>query len=63
MDSIFKGTALTALDLDQYPQASLKNKMGTFDEVDIHKSYAHTKLKDEETVTITIILRHIGRKI
>ena len=32
VESIFGGTGLTALDINHYPQASLKNQIGSFDE-------------------------------
>ena len=46
MEGMFKGTCLTELDLDQDPQAVLKNKMGNFDEADLHKYYAPAQGKD-----------------
>ena len=39
VEGMFTDTGLTSLDLYQDPQAALKNKMGNFDEDDIHKSY------------------------
>ena len=39
MEYMFKGTGLTALYLDQDPQAALKNKMGNFDEAYLQKAY------------------------
>ena len=49
---MFEDTGLKALDLDQDPQDTLKNKMGNFDETDIYKVYAQAQVKDDETVTI-----------
>ena len=43
---MFKGTGLQALDLDQYPQGTMKNIMGNFYEADIQKSYAWAQGKD-----------------
>ena len=40
MEGMFEGTGLTALDLDQDPQAALKNKIVNFNEADIQKAYA-----------------------
>ena len=40
---MFKGTYLTALDLDQDPQVALKNQMVTFCEADLQKTYACAK--------------------
>ena len=37
MEVMFEDTGITALYLDQYPQAALKNKMGNFDEADLQK--------------------------
>ena len=62
MEGMFEGTGLTSLYLYQEPQAVLKNKMGNFDEADLHKAYAQDKGKDYETVTISSISRQIGRK-
>ena len=39
MEVMFEGTGLTALYLDQDPQAALKNKMGNFDEAYLQKAY------------------------
>ena len=63
MESMLEGTGLTSLDIYQDPQAALKNQMGTFDEVDIHKACARAQVKDYETVTITSISHQIGRKL
>ena len=38
MESIFEGTGITALDIDQDTQASLKNQMVTFDESNLQKA-------------------------
>ena len=57
MESMFKGTGLTNLDLDQDPQSDLNNQMGTFYETDIHKAYASSQGKDDDTVTIANISR------
>ena len=53
MESMFKGTGLTALDLYQDPQYDLKNKIGNFYEADLHKAYDWAPGKDNETVIIT----------
>ena len=45
---MFKVTGLTALYLDQDPQAALKNKMGNFDEAYIQKAYAWAQGKYEK---------------
>ena len=50
---MFKGTGITALDLDQGLQAALKNQ----------KSYARSQVKDNETVNIASISHHIGIKL
>ena len=63
MEGMFRGTGITALDLDQDPQASLKNKMGNFDESDLQKAYAQAQSKYDETITIASRSQHIGRKI
>ena len=63
MESMFEGTGLTAMDLDQDPKDYLNNQMGTFDEVDIQKSYARAQVKDDETITIASRSRQIGRKM
>ena len=52
MKGMFDGTSFTVLDIYQYPQAMLKNKMGKFNEEDIQKSDAWAQGKDDETVTI-----------
>ena len=52
MEDMLGGTGITALYLDQYPQAALDNKMGNFDEADIHKDYARAQVKYDQTVTI-----------
>ena len=59
---MFKGTGLTELNLNQEPQADLKNKMGNFYETDLHKVYAWAQGKYDETVTIASRLRQIGSK-
>ena len=61
MEGMFKGTCLTELDLDQDPQAALKNKIGNFYEADIQKAYARVQWKDDETVTITSISLKLGK--
>ena len=38
MEGMFEGTGLMELYLDQDPQDVLNNKMGNFDEVDLHKA-------------------------
>ena len=53
MESMFKGTGITALDLDQGLQAALKNQ----------KSYARSQGKYDETLTIASISRQIRRKL
>ena len=63
MKSMFKGTYLTALDLDQDPQVALKNQMVTFCEADLQKTYACAKVQDKEKVTIESRSRHTGRKL
>ena len=35
MGDMFEGTVITELDLDQYPRATLKNKMDAFDDSDL----------------------------
>ena len=40
MEGMFEGTGVKALELDQDPQAALKNKMRNFHEADHQKSYA-----------------------
>ena len=57
-----EGTCITALNLDQEPQTELRKKMGTFDEVDLQKSYVLEQCKYDETVTIASRSRQIGRK-
>ena len=52
---MFEGNGITALYLNQDPQAVLKNKMGRFDEAYIHKSYARVQGKYAETVTFASI--------
>ena len=49
---MFEGTGITALDLNQEPQAVLKNDMGKFYQSYLHKAYAQAWGKDYETVTI-----------
>ena len=51
---MFKGPGLTALDLDQDPQAVLKNKMRNFDEAYLQKSYTRAQGKYDGTVIIPI---------
>ena len=62
-EGILEGTGITALDLDHYPKAMLKNKMGNFDEEDIHKANARAQGKYDETVTIASRSRQMGRKL
>ena len=62
-EGMFKNTVIAALDLDQDTQAALNNKMGSFDEADLHKSYAREQDKDDETVTIASRSHQIVRKI
>ena len=50
---MFKGTGLTALELDQDPYATLNKKMGGFDEADLRKAYSRAQVKDDETVIIS----------
>ena len=45
MESMFKVTGITALDLDQDPQAALKNKMEIFDKAYLQKAYARAQGK------------------
>ena len=52
MEGMFRGTGITELDLDQDPQASLKNKTGKFDKAYIQKPYAQAQGKYDEIVTI-----------
>ena len=59
---MFEGTGLTALDLYQDSQASLKNKMANFDEADPQKAYDLSQGKDDETVRISSGSCQIGRK-
>ena len=40
MELMFEGTGIIEQYLYQDPQATLKNKMGNFDKVDIHRAYA-----------------------
>ena len=63
MESMSEGKGLTALYIDQKPQAALKNQMGTFDEVDLQKSCARAQRKYYETVTIVSRSRHIIRQL
>ena len=60
---MFEGNGITALYLNQDPQAVLKNKMGRFDEACIRKSYARVQGKYAETVTFASIKHQIGRKL
>ena len=62
MEIMLEGTGLTELDLDQDPQASLKNKMGNFDEVGLQKAYTWAHGKHDKTVTIANRSRQIGSK-
>ena len=62
MEGMFEGTVLTALYIDQDPQAVLKNKMGNFDEAYLQKYYARAQGKDDEKVTIASISLQIGKK-
>ena len=63
MEGMFKGTGLTDLNLYQDPQAALNKKMGNFDEGDIQKDYVRAQGKYNETVIISSISCHIGRKL
>ena len=63
MKGVFEGTGFIAFDLDEDPQAALKEEMGDFDEADLHKVFAQSHGKYIETVTIASISRHIGRKL
>ena len=63
MEDMLQATGLTTIDLYQYPQAALKNKIGNFDKADLQKSYAWSQGKDNETVIISIRSRQIGRKL
>ena len=49
---MFEGTCIMVLDLYQEPQAVLKNKMGNFDDADLHKYYVRAQDKYDEIVTI-----------
>ena len=51
------------MDLDQYPQAALKNKMGNFDKADLQKDYSWEQGKDDAKLTIASISHQIGRKL
>ena len=62
-EAMFKGTCIAEFDLDQDPQSALKNKMGNFDEADIHQTYSQSQGKDDETLTIASRLCQIGKKI
>ena len=48
MGSMFEGTGLMVLDLDQDPQVSSTNKMGNFYETDLQKAYAQSQGKNEK---------------
>ena len=63
MEGMFRSTYITELDLDQDTQATLKKKMGNFDEEDLQKYYARAQGKDDETSTPASTSRQIGRKI
>ena len=63
MEGMFKITGLTALYLDQDPQAVLENKMGNCDKADLQKSYAQAQGKGYETSAISSIPRQVGRKL
>ena len=63
MECIFESTGLTSLDLDQEPQAALKNKMGNFVEAYLQKSYAWALGKGNEPVNIARRSRQIGMKL
>ena len=52
MEGMFEGPGLTALDLDQDPQAVLKNKMRNFDEAYLQKAYTRAQGKYDGTVII-----------
>ena len=55
MEIMLKSTGLKTIDLERYPQASLKNKMGNFYEADIQKAYAPAQGKYNESVIIASI--------
>ena len=40
MESMFKVTGIIELDLDKYPQDTMNNKIGNFDEANINNAYA-----------------------
>ena len=63
VDSMFNCTGIMALDIDQDPQFTLKNQMGTFDEADHQRSYADAQVKYDETVTISSMPFQIRRKL
>ena len=63
MEGTFQGTGFTELDLDQDPQAEVKNKTGKFYEADLHKACDRAHVKVYETVTITSISRQTGNKL
>ena len=51
MEVMFKDTGLTALYLDQDPQAALKNKMSKFYEADLHKAYSRVGFLRHHSIT------------
>ena len=59
MESMFEGTSLTELDLYQGPQATMKNKMGNFGQVDFQRALARAQVKYDETLTIASKSLHI----
>ena len=63
MEGMFEGTSITAIYLDQDPQAALKIKMVNFYEADLQKAYARAQGKDDETATIASRCLQIRREL
>ena len=62
-ESMFEGTGLEDLYLDQDSQAVLKKNMRNFYEAYIHKPFSRSKFKEDETITIPSRSRQIKGKL